>query len=385
MPPVVIDVRRAEDARDVVHRAVQALVEGRLVVLPTETVYGVAASALNEGAIARLLQVKRRAAGHPLTLAVKSADEAWDYVPDASQLGRRLARRCWPGPVTLVIGDNHRDSLLGQLPPSVRQAVAPNGSIGLRVPAHQLFGEILALLAGPLALSSANRAGGQEAVTAQDAISALGEDVQLVLDDGRSRFGQASSVVRVDSRGLSVLREGVVSQATLNRLASFLIVIVCTGNTCRSPMAEVMMRRRLADRLGCAIGQLDDQGVVVTSAGIAAVDGAPASREAITVMSHFGLDLSAHISQPLTERLIRDADVIFAMTHAHRVELLAQWPGAAERTELLCPDGQDVSDPIGAPQELYRRCADQIDTAVTHRVREFDVEHLIPLRAAPAP
>ena len=121
MAPLVIDIRSAEDTRDVVHRAVQALAEGRLVALPTETVYGLAASALDERAVKRLLAVKNRPEGQPLTLAVKSADDALDYVPDLSLLGRRLARRCWPGPVTLVVDDRHPDSLIGQLAPSVRQ------------------------------------------------------------------------------------------------------------------------------------------------------------------------------------------------------------------------------------------------------------------------
>ncbi len=155
MPPAVIDVRKAHDARDVVHQAVQALVEGHLVVFPTETVYGLAASALNEEAVARLLAVKQRREGHPLTLAVKSAEEAWDFVPTASPLGKRLARRCWPGPVTLVVEDNHPDSLLHQLPLTVQQAVAPSGKVGLRVPGHPLILDVLHLLAGPIALSSA--------------------------------------------------------------------------------------------------------------------------------------------------------------------------------------------------------------------------------------
>ena len=131
MAPLVIDIRSAEDTRDVVHRAVQALAEGRLVALPTETVYGLAASALDEQAVKRLIAVKNRPEGQPLTLAVKSADDALDYVPDLSLLGRRLARRCWPGPVTLVVEDRHPDSLIGQLPPSVRQGDCPHRQRGI--------------------------------------------------------------------------------------------------------------------------------------------------------------------------------------------------------------------------------------------------------------
>jgi len=81
MPPVVIDLRSAEDWRDVVHRAVQALVEGGVVAFPTETVYGLAASALDERAVDRLLATKDRATAKPLTLAIKSDSEARDYAP----------------------------------------------------------------------------------------------------------------------------------------------------------------------------------------------------------------------------------------------------------------------------------------------------------------
>ena len=85
MAPAVIDLKKAADSRDVIHRAVAALADGKLVALPTETVYGVAASALSEEAVNRLLDAKKRD-GKPLTLAIKSADDALDYVPDMSPL-----------------------------------------------------------------------------------------------------------------------------------------------------------------------------------------------------------------------------------------------------------------------------------------------------------
>ena len=85
MAAVVIDLRHADDLRDVVHQTVQALAEGQIVAFPTETVYGLAASALDERAVERLAAVKGRKANHPLTLAIKSADEARDYVPDMTR------------------------------------------------------------------------------------------------------------------------------------------------------------------------------------------------------------------------------------------------------------------------------------------------------------
>src|SRR5271166_3144602 len=152
MPAVVIDLRHADDLRDVVHQTVQALVEGKIVAFPTETVYGLAASALDEGAVERLATIKGRKRGHPLTLAIKSADEARDYVPDMSPLAQRLARRCWPGPVTLVVDDAHPDSLARQLPGGVLDYVAPTNrsagapTLGLRVPGHQVLLDVLRML-----------------------------------------------------------------------------------------------------------------------------------------------------------------------------------------------------------------------------------------------
>ena len=373
MPIAVIDVKTAVDQRDVVHRAVQALAEGKLVVFPTETVYGLAASALNEQAVAALIEAKQRATGHPFSLAIKSADDALDYAPNWPPLAERLARRCWPGPVTLVLDASHPDSAVRQLPDATRLAVCPEGTIGLRAPAHEIVMSVLRLSAGPLMLTSANRSGEREAVTADQAIEAVGDCAALVLDDGPTKYTQPSTVVKVDAQGAHVLREGVINKATLGRLSSLMIVVVCTGNTCRSPMAEVLLRKRMAARLGCSLEALEDRGVMITSAGIAAMAGGRPAREAVEVMQDLGLDLSSHMSQPLSERLVRFADVILTMTSGHREAIVAQWPSAAARTQLLCASGGDVSDPIGGPRDLYRSCAEQIDAELAAWIEHLDV------------
>ena len=376
MAAASINLQTADEPRDAIHRAVQALAEGKLVAVPTETVYGLACSALNERAVARLALLKQRSSEHPFALAIKSADDAQDYVPCLSPLAARLTRRCWPGPVTLVLDSDHPDSLLGQLPKSVRDAVIPNGSVGLRVPAHDALLSILRLTAGPLVLTSANVPGEPDAVNAADVARMIGDDIDLILDDGQSKFGQPSSVVRVGQSKLALLRSGVINDQVLKRLASHLIIFVCTGNTCRSPMAEALMRQRIANRLQCSINDLEDRNVMIMSAGIAASAGGRASPESVQLMQERGIDINLHESQPLSERLVRFADLILTMTRGHREAIIQQWPDAAPRTKLLCRDHGDVSDPIGGPIDRYRRCADQIEAQLDAWVDEIDLDSL---------
>lgn len=373
MPPLVLDLRSTDDTRDMVHRAVQALVEGQLVAFPTETVYSLAASALDEQAVARLIAAKRRPPSKPLTLAVKSAEDALDFVPRMTPLGMRLARRCWPGPVTLLMQDADEDSLVQHLPPSVQQSVVAAGEVGLRAPAHSSVQQALRLLAGPLVLTGAHREAQAPSLTALEVAAALGEDVQLVLDDGRSRYGQPASIVRVKPRGYELVRAGVVNEQALRRLSSMLVLFVCTGNTCRSPMAEGLCRKLLAARIDCAPEQLADRGVIVQSAGIAAMSGGRPSPEAVLAMDGYGVNIKQHESQPLTAQLARHADLIFVMTRSHRQAILAEWPDTADRVALLCHDQTDIPDPIGGPPELYQRCADRMKAEIENWVQRIEL------------
>jgi protein-tyrosine phosphatase len=369
---MVIDLRRTDDARDVVHRAVQALAEGRAVAFPTETDYVVAASARHATAVGQLVGLVAERTGEPrLSLALKSGDEALDWAPRLSPLGQRLSRRCWPGPVTIIVDDDHRDSLVHRLPPDVRQQIVGSGRLRLRVPGHPMLSDCMRMLAGPVVLAEPGGADDAPPVTADEVVArceAAGAAVSLVIDDGRARYAQPASTIAVDDAGFRVVRPGIVSEETLRRLSSLMVLFVCTGNTCRSPMAETLFRELVAERFGCRADEIERHGVVVASAGIAAWGGGKASTGALEAMREQGADLSAHESQPLTENLARQADVIWTMTASHRANILAQFPEAGGRVAMLSPDRHDVIDPIGGTLATYRKCADQIREHLVSRL-----------------
>jgi len=359
----IVDIRNADDPRDMIHRAVQLLSEGELVAFPTETAYVVTAYGLNPKGVQKLLDVidipQDPSCG--CVLGVKGVQEAQDYIPHMSSMGRKLARRCWPGPVIIQLNVSDNEGLLKSLPQETRTAVAPNGrGICLRTPAHDIILEAMRLMPAPLVLSPESNSQAL-ATSVDDVRTRFGENVSMIIDDGSCRYSQSSTVVQITDNHWKVVQPGVVTETMISRLASEVYLFVCTGNTCRSPMAEGLFRKFLSEKLKCTEDELFDRGFVLESAGLAATIGAPASLDSIEIARKQGVDLQTHASQPVTDRLLEQADHIYTMTNGHRDSILASRPDLAERVALLSREGMDISDPIGRGLSEYEACEKEIE------------------------
>ncbi len=365
MSTEVIKVVRAiaAEVAGAAHRGASALKNGKLVGFATETVYGIAALATCDEAMRRLRELKDRPT-RPFSLHLGSPGDARKYVSNLSDDARRIISRAWPGPVTLVVpvGGQLADKRLRHHE-GLYERLCFEGMIGLRCPDEPVAQAMLAGAAMPVVACSANLAGQPSPRSAEEVLAGLDGRLDLLIDSGPTRCGADSTIVRCDQAGWDVLREGVYDQRAIARMLSRTYLFVCTGNTCRSPMAAGLARKALAARLGCTVDQLARKGVKVLSAGIFAPNGTRAADLAIKTARLMGADISRHRTRNLTRELIKDADMVFCMTDSHVSEAKRVAPDEVRKIRRLDPKG-DVPDPVGGGADIYGAAAARIEKAL---------------------
>ncbi len=374
MTTTVVTIDEQQGYWNAIREAAAALNSGGLVIFPTETVYGVAARADLPDALSRLYSLKQRPGEQPFTVHIAKKSDADDYAPDASPIARRLMRKCWPGPLTLILTTESPEStpIAERHGPDFAKIIYHNGTVGLRCPDFTAATDFLAAAEGPVVAASANLAGKPPPRSAEAALNDLDGNVDFCLDGGESRYSKASTIVRVDDQGYEILREGTLDQRMLDACAMMTILFVCTGNTCRSPMAEGLARKIFAEKIGCHPNDLGGRNIRIMSAGVAARPSGSPADHAVEVLSGRDIDISNHRTHALSQELIQSADHIFTMTESHRSTVSSMAPSAAHKTETLIL-GEDVSDPIGGDQDVYTACADMIEKALKVRLSAIEL------------
>ncbi|MBN2592015.1 MAG: threonylcarbamoyl-AMP synthase [Sedimentisphaerales bacterium] len=356
-----------------ISEAAAVIDEGGLVVFPTETVYGIGCRVKSDS-LARLDDVKGRSADKYYTLHIGRNDDVEKYVPILGLKAKKLIRNAWPGPLTVVFELDRKeiDILRYNFDGEVLKNLYKDRSIGIRCPENLIASMLLQQTKNPVVAPSANIKDLSPAVQADQVLEQLSGKIDLLLDAGPCKYKQSSTVVKIGKKGLEVLRPGFYSKEELDKLSQVKFLFVCTGNTCRSPMAEGIFRKYLAEKLQCNVDDLDKMGYKISSAGIIGSVGYPASPEAVAACAAMGVDIKAHRSKALSGELVEESDIVFAMERIHRDRVIALDSKASDKCWLLA-DNTGIPDPIGHPQEFYYNCAKLIEGFVQQRVGELKI------------
>ncbi len=220
-----------------ISKAAEIILKGGLVAMPTETVYGLAADATNDQAVARVFEAKGRPQFNPLIIHVADADMPKQYV-EMSPVAEELAAKFWPGPLTLVL-PRRADSAVSLL------VSAGLDTIAVRAPKHEIAQELIRTVGRPLAAPSANKSGTISPTSAAHVRASLGPAVDMILDGGPCPVGVESTIVNVSGAIVEILRPGGVERADLE---NFFGRPVSDAPYARIPQAPGMLASHYAPR-----------------------------------------------------------------------------------------------------------------------------------------
>lgn len=317
-----------------IKEAANIVAKGGLVIIPTETVYGIAANMFDVQALARLYEIKQRPKEKPFTVHIDEKIRIEEFATRIPVSAYKLVDKFWPGPLTVILKSKD------------------GGTVGLRLPDNRIARDIIAEARIPVVCPSANISGKPAATSFQEALRDLNGLVDFAVDGGVSTWGVESTVVDLTGEQIQILREGAVKKEEIESVVKKKnVLFICTGNTCRSLMAAKLFEKMLKDK------NRDD--VQVLSAGIILLPGMGPAAGAKELLKKEGIDVSDYRSKKVTREMIKKSDFILAMEKIHEEHILHMAPEVQKRLFLLkefakIDDGKlDIVDPIGRPIEAY--------------------------------
>ena len=313
-----IDPTHPEEEK--IKEAANLLKKGAVLIFPTDTVYGIGTSYKNEPGMEKIFALKKRPKTKPLAILIDDKKRASEIV-EINEFVEKEMERVWPGAVTL---------LLKAKAPLSPYLLDSSSKVGLRIPDHHLTLKLLEI-SGPLATTSANLSGQPANCQVETIDKAILEGVDLIIDTGETS-GKESSVWDFTSQPAKLVRGN--------------ILFVCTGNSCRSPMAAGLLKKILRNK--------ENENIRVDSAGFLFFERG-ATKEVIEVMKGEGIDLLSHKSKLAKPLLLKNFDLIFVMEETHRERIILMVPEAAKKIFVL-----DIPDPIGKPVSFYEETLSKI-------------------------
>jgi len=351
--PLTLKINGHDPDKKCVRKAVEVCKKGKVIAFPTETVYAVGGRMHASGIEKQLREITGRPETEPFIYYISDWSMLDTLKIKRTPLVCSMASQFWPGPVTLIVFD-----LQGK-------------KIGIRFPRNKIALAVIRETGEPLIAAGANRRGKPAPHTAHQVLEGFPGDFDCLIDGGKTELRSNSTIVDLTGENPVVLRKGAhgstVEKAVLKIQAEKCprkrILIVCTGNACRSPMAEGLLRQEIEKK-----GLSGD--IEVSSCGTHARDGVPCTSETEIVMRNREIDLSKFRSRLCRGRDLWAADLIFAMAPQHARDIAKRLPSVKTKMITL-----NVDDPIGMGMVVYEKTFHDIETKLKqHRNTIFRLD-----------
>ncbi|MEO0231381.1 MAG: L-threonylcarbamoyladenylate synthase [candidate division WOR-3 bacterium] len=336
--------------------------KGGVIVFPTDTVMGIGTYFLNIQGQKKIYHLKKRKLEKPLVIFIRDRNELKKFVAHKKLgiLREKIIQNFWPGPLTCIFKSKIKGGFLW---------IAKNGTVGVRIPNHPLILEILEKT-GPLATTSANISENPPVKSYKKIDPFIKREIGYLIPENSYGF-PPSTVIDLSEYPFKILRKGPVSIAAIEELIlrkvkidksiSLNILFVCSGNTCRSPMAAGLLRKYLPYYLR--------KNVKIKSRGVNAVPLTPISENAKRVLEEIGIDLSFHKAKNIDVDTLEWADFIYVMERRHFMEISKY--GFSEKIRLISNE-MEIPDPFGGGIDEYRKVLKLLEKPVKKIIKEIE-------------
>jgi L-threonylcarbamoyladenylate synthase len=346
-----------------INRAVKTLRSGGIIIYPTDTLYGFGVIINNKKAIKKLYDLKKRDKKRPFSILINNIRQAEQICGGLTSREEEFFKILLPGKITVLIKAKRKLKIAG---------FENLEKVGFRIPESNLCQLLVEKTGSPISSSSVNISHEPNIDDTSEIAEKFAKDVDLFLDSGPVFSLKGSSVVDLTTSPPILVREGDVLREEIEkklniRISSsvkrnFIITFVCSGNICRSPMAEGILKKLFEKSK--FIRQ-----VKINSAGTLNLMPTRASEEAIKISQNYKVDISKHLSKPVDRLILDEANLIICMAAYHYNILLKNHPEYAAKTYMLKSMNREedlidpsIADPIGMSEEFYEQIYGEIET-----------------------
>jgi L-threonylcarbamoyladenylate synthase len=357
----IIKIRPVHPDRALLERAAEVIRSGGIVVYPTDTLYGFGVDAKNQVAMDRLYALKGRDKNKPVSVIVKNINHAREIVGDIYEYETNIFNRLLPGKITLILKARKRIEL-----PRLNEFK----KVAVRIPHHQICKILVEMANTPLTSTSVNLSAKGSLNDTKKIIDLFNDRVDVIIDAGSPGTSKGSTVLDLCTMPPTMVREGDVTAGQLKKILGYdvrnrypekyVITFVCSGNICRSPMAEGVLKNIVSE-------SRYKNRVDVISAGTLNIKDSPPTIEAIDVAQNQDIDISKHRSRGLNEDVMRKSNLIICMALDHIHYIQEHFPQYRSKVFLLRQwqldnklSNPSVSDPIGRSFSFYENILNEI-------------------------